>query len=275
MPNKSFFSYVLIFFAIASFAARSARADSLRLRSGVTVHGTLLGADSRELRFLTEEGLIRNYQIGNVSSMAFTPSGDTAAKESTAAPEIHSPRVRSSTGNSTTNTTVEDFVVPGGTILTVRMIDAIDSDENEPGEIFHASLANDLIVDNNLLASRGADATVKLVAVEQAGKFRGREEVSMVLRDVTVNGKIYPVETGFASVAGSSRGKQSAKVIGGTTAVGAIIGAITGGGKGAAIGAASGAGAGAAIQVIRGSDVKVPSESQLDFTLAEPVRIER
>jgi hypothetical protein len=247
----------------------------LRLRSGVTVHGTLLGADSRELRFLTEEGLVRNYQIGSVSSMAFTPSGDTTAKESTAASEIQSPRVRSSTGNITTNTTTEDFVVPGGTILTVRMIDAIDSDENEPGEIFHASLANDLIVDNNLLASRGADATVKLVQVEQAGKFRGREEVSMVLRDITINGKTYPVTTGFASVAGSSRGKQSAKVIGGSTAVGAIIGAIAGGGKGAAIGAASGAGAGAAIQVIRGSDVKVPSESQLDFTLAEPVRITR
>jgi hypothetical protein len=274
MPIKSTIPAAIILSVLVPFAAISVHADSLRLRSGVTVHGTLLGADSRELRFLTEEGLIRNYQIGNVSSVVFAPSGETAAAEA-AAPEIQSPRIRSSEGNISTDATPEDFVVPGGTILTVRMIDAIDSDENEPGEIFHASLANDLIVDNNLLAARGADATVKLVAVEQAGKFRGREEVSMVLRDVTINGKIYPVETGFASVAGGSRGKESAKVIGGTTAVGAIIGAITGGGKGAAIGAASGAGAGAAIQVIRGSEVKVPSESILDFTLAEPVRITR
>ena len=274
MPSKTFLPAALILWILIPFAADTAHADSLRLRSGVTVHGTLLGADSRELRFLTEEGLIRNYQIGDVNSVLFALSAESAAEEPVA-PEIQSPRIRSSNGNISTDTTAEDIVVPGGTILTVRMIDAIDSDENEPGEIFHASLANDLIVDHNLLAPRGADATVKLVAVEQAGKFRGREEVSMVLRDVTINGKIYPVETGFASVAGSSRGKQSAKVIGGTTAVGAIIGAITGGGKGAAIGAASGAGAGAAIQVIRGSDVKVPSESMLDFTLAEPVRIAR
>lgn len=274
MQFKSFIPAALTLSILVLFAAASAPADSLRLRSGGTVHGTLLGADSRELRFLTEEGLIRNYPIGDVNSVVFAPSAESASAKPVA-PEIQSPRIRSADGNISTDATAEDVVLPGGTILTVRMIDAIDSNENEPGEVFHASLANDLIVDNNLLAPRGADATVKLVAVEQAGKFRGREEVSMVLRDITINGKIYPVETGFASVAGSSRGKQSAKVIGGTTAVGAIIGAITGGGKGAAIGAASGAGAGAAIQVIRGSDVKVPSESQLDFTLAEPVRITR
>lgn len=274
MSNRSAIPAALALLILIPLAAIAARADSLRLRDGVAVHGTLLGADTRELRFLTDEGLIRNYRIGDVNSVVFAPSAESAAKEPEA-PEIQSPRVRSSNGNISTDSTTADVVVPGGTILTVRMIDAIDSDENKPGEIFHASLANDLIIDNNLLAPRGADATVKLVAVEQAGKFRGREEVSMVLRDITVNGKIYPVETGFASVAGGSRGKQSAIVIGGTTAVGAIIGAIAGGGKGAAIGAASGAGAGTAIQVIRGSDVKVPSESLLDFTLAEPVRIER
>lgn len=274
MSIKSTIAAALIPCVLVPLAAIAARADSLRLRNGVTVHGTLLGADSRELRFLTEEGLIRNYQIGDVNSVVFAASAESSPEEPVA-PAVQSPRIRSSDGNISTDATAEDFVVPGGTIVTVRLIDAIDSDENAPGEIFHASLANDLIVDDNLLAPRGADATVKLVAVEQAGKFRGREEVSMVLRDVTINGKIYPVETGFASVAGSSRGKESAKVIGGTTAVGAIIGAITGGGKGAAIGAASGAGAGAAIQVIRGSDVKVPSESLLDFTLAEPVRVER
>ena len=274
MSIKSTIPAALALSILVPIAALVVRADSLRLRDGVTVHGTLLGADSRELRFLTEEGEIQTYQIGNVNSVVFAPSAESAPEEP-AAPEIKAPRIRSSDGNISTDATPEDFVVPGGTILTVRLIDAIDSDENEPGEIFHASLANDLIVDNNLLAPRGADATVRLVAVEQAGKFRGREEVSMVLRDITVNGKIYPVETGFASVAGGSRGKQSAKVIGGTTAVGAIIGAIAGGGKGAAIGAASGAGAGTAIQVIRGSDVKVPSESLLDFTLAEPVRIVR
>ena len=147
MSNRSAIPAALALLILIPLAAIAARADSLRLRDGVAVHGTLLGADTRELRFLTDEGLIRNYRIGDVNSVVFAPSAESAAKEPEA-PEIQSPRVRSSDGNISTEATTADVVVPGGTVLTVRMIDAIDSDENEPGEIFHASLANDLIVDN-------------------------------------------------------------------------------------------------------------------------------
>ena len=61
---------------------------------------------------------------------------------------------------------------------------------------------------------------------------------------------------------------RSAKVIGGTAALGAIIGAIAGGGRGAAIGAGSGAAVGTAAQVVTsGQKVKVPAETMLTFTL--------
>ena len=60
----------------------------------------------------------------------------------------------------------------------------------------------------------------------------------------------------------------------GGAALGAIIGAIAGGGKGAAIGAVSGAGAGTAVQVITGGPkVQIPSETRLTFTLDVPVKI--
>ena len=53
-----------------------------------------------------------------------------------------------------------------------------------------------------------------------------------------------------------------------------VIGAIAGGGKGAAIGAAAGAGAGGAYQAAtRGKQVKVPSETKLDFQLEQPVTV--
>ena len=62
--------------------------------------------------------------------------------------------------------------------------------------------------------------------------------------------------------------------MGGTAALGAIIGAIAGGGKGAAIGAVSGAGVGAAAQVItKGQTVKIPSESRLTFALRQNIRL--
>ncbi len=74
---------------------------------------------------------------------------------------------------------------------------------------------------------------------------------------------------------GKGRGGDTAKKVGGGAAVGAIIGAIAGGGKGAAIGAGVGAGAGTAVQVFtRGQQVKVPSETLLEFRLEQPVSVE-
>jgi hypothetical protein len=62
-------------------------------------------------------------------------------------------------------------------------------------------------------------------------------------------------------------------VVGGATALGAIIGALAGGGLGAAIGAASGAAAGTGVQVItKGQRVKIPSETRLFFTLQQPIQ---
>ena len=58
------------------------------------------------------------------------------------------------------------------------------------------------------------------------------------------------------------------KVIGGTAAVGAFIGALAGGGKGAAIGAGAGAGAGTAGAAATGKkDVRLPAEAVVSFTL--------
>jgi hypothetical protein len=55
---------------------------------------------------------------------------------------------------------------------------------------------------------------------------------------------------------------------------GTVIGAIAGGGRGAAIGAGVGAGAGAAVQVItKGEQVHVPSETLLNFRIAQPFSV--
>jgi outer membrane lipoprotein SlyB len=61
---------------------------------------------------------------------------------------------------------------------------------------------------------------------------------------------------------------------GGGAALGAIIGAIAGGGRGAAIGAVTGAAAGGAVQVMtKGPKVKIPSETRLTFILENAVRL--
>jgi BON domain len=164
--------------------------------------------------------------------------------------------------------------VPARTVLTVRTIDSIDSKTNQAGEVFRASLDAPIVVNNEVIVPAGADAYIKLVTASSAGRFAGRNELTLELSTVTFGGKTYNVVTSDVRQSGASRGKGSAEKIGGGAALGALIGAIAGGGKGAAIGAAVGGAGGAGLQGLRkGKDLKIPSETRLDFTLQQPFDI--
>ncbi len=162
--------------------------------------------------------------------------------------------------------------IPAGTLITVRMIDKIDSNLARLGQTFRAGVDEPVIVDGQTVIPRGADALVKLVEDQQSGKFQGKTILTLALTDITINNQTIDTATTDVSRASSSRGARSAKVVGGATALGAIIGALAGGGPGAAIGAASGAAVGGAAQVItKGQQVKIPSETRLNFTLQQPI----
>ena len=164
--------------------------------------------------------------------------------------------------------------VPSGAIITVRTIDPIDSSVNTTGQVFKASLDAPIVVDDRVIVPKGADAYMKLENAKSAGKFAGRSELSLGLQSVVFQGKTYTVSSSDVKQSGSSRGKDSAVKIGGGAALGALIGGIAGGGKGAAIGAAVGGGAGTGVQVFtKGKQVKIPSETRLDFTLEQPFDI--
>jgi hypothetical protein len=164
--------------------------------------------------------------------------------------------------------------VPSNTIVTIRTIDSIDSKTNSAGQVFKASLDAPIVVDNRVIVPSGADAYVKLVDAKSAGHMTGRSELGLELASIVFQGKTYNVTSSDVKQTGTSRGKQSAERVGGGAALGALIGAIAGGGKGAAVGAAVGGGAGAGVQVFtHGQQVKIPSETRLDFTLQQPFDI--
>jgi hypothetical protein len=164
--------------------------------------------------------------------------------------------------------------IPAGTTVRVQMIDSIDSKTNKPGETFAASLAAPIVVGDQVVIPKGADAAVRLVNAKSSGKMKGKSELELQLAELKAHGKSYPVESSSYREEGASRGKQTAKRVGVGAGVGALIGGIAGGGKGAAIGAGIGAGAGTATQLLtKGPQVKVPSETKLDFDLANPVQI--
>ncbi len=164
--------------------------------------------------------------------------------------------------------------MPAGSTITVRMIDSVDSATNHAGEVFHASLDAPIVVNDEVIVPSGANAYVRLVEAKSAGRMTGRSELSLELNRIEFQGKTYSVATAAYSQAGSSRGKRTAATIGGGAALGALIGAVAGGGKGAAIGAAVGAGAGTGVQAAtKGQQIKIPSETRLDFRLEHPLDI--
>ena len=168
----------------------------------------------------------------------------------------------------------DSVTIPAGTHIVVRTIDSVDSAANQVGDRFQSSLEEPLMVDGNLVAPRGTDVYGRLAESKESRTFTGRSELRLELTAIVVNGNTVPLVTGDYELTGTSRGASTAKRTVGGAALGSILGAIVGGGKGAAIGAGAGAGLGAASEIItKGDQVKVPSETLLDFTLEQDVSI--
>jgi hypothetical protein len=164
--------------------------------------------------------------------------------------------------------------IPAGTSVQVQMIDSVDSETNKIGDTFLASLAAPIVVNNEVIIPKNADVQIKLASTKTSGKFTGQSELTLGLDSVKYHGKSYPLTSSTFQQVGESRGKDTAKKTAIGAAIGTAIGAIAGGGKGAAIGAGVGAGSGAATQVfMKGKQVKVPSETKIDFKLEQPVDV--
>jgi hypothetical protein len=262
-------------------------ADTVIMRNGNRVNGTFVSGDNRAIR-IDIGGHVNTYNLNEVDSIQFNNSQGAYSPNSNNPNSSSTYPSNSAYGGNTnypasTNypaanqnyaqgTGSNSLEVPGGTQVVVRLIDPVNSETDRLGQTYRASIDEDVIVNGQTVIPRGADAVASLIDAQKSGKIQGRTELTLDLRSVTVNGRAVNVSTTGVSQASNSRGARSAKVIGGTAAVGAIIGAIAGGGKGAAIGAGSGAAVGTAAQVMTsGQQVKVPAETRLTFTLQNPI----
>lgn len=166
------------------------------------------------------------------------------------------------------------YILDQGTQLPVRLIDPIDSEKNQAGDTFHATLNAPLSSDGDEAVPAGVELTGHLVDVKSASKFAGQSLVSMQLDSLSYGGKTYSLQTDQYKKETASRGKNTAEKVGGGALVGTIIGALAGGGKGAAIGAAAGAGVGGGVQAAsKSQQIKLPTETVLNFTLQAPITV--
>ena len=258
-----------VFVSVLVLATSVAWADTLELKNGSVIKGKFLGGTETEIR-VQVGSTVQKYHVDDVVSLKFDSDGIPSApalQPGTPLPENPEPEAP-------VETTPPNLTIPAGARISVRTIDSIDSTRSLPGDRFQASLAEPLVLNGNVVVERDALVWGQLTESKESGTFTGKSELRLELTGIVVNGKMVPIVTGEYEVSGKSRGASTAKRTVGVAALGAIIGATADGGQGAAIGASVGAGAGAGSEIItRGDQVKVPSETLIDFTLQQDLSI--
>jgi hypothetical protein len=264
-----------------TFCAAVLQADTLHLRNGSIIQGSLVSASEGVIRFSVGQR-VNTFNIGDVSSLQFESRSGQAANQPAPSRNVSS-RANNPPFSQRSATEAQadaqplpaaDNSIPAGTQVVVRMIDSVDSSQARVGDTFKASLDQPLMANGNTVIPAGADVITILTDSQQSGKFAGKTELTLDIQSISANGRTYPVQTTGLAQASNSRGSRTAKVVGGTAALGAIIGAIAGGGKGAAIGASAGAATGAGVEAVTaGQRVQIPSETRLTFTLKNGLQI--
>jgi hypothetical protein len=168
----------------------------------------------------------------------------------------------------------EELTVPSGTPVTVRLSTSVSSASNHAGDRFDAVLDAPLTVGGKTIAPAGAAVTGRVVAAEESGHLQHPGMIQLALDTITINNKSVSVSSSSVIARGASHQKRNLAWIGGSTAGGALIGGLAGGGKGALIGSAVGAGGGTTAAYATGKkDVGFGVERRLTFRITQAVTL--
>ncbi len=183
----------------------------------------------------------------------------------------------------TTTRRTGTFIVPNGTVITGVLENNVSTKVSQNNDRFR-------MIVQSPDEFRGGVVTGYLSGIDRSGKVSGRSKITFNFEKITLrngqtyefagylqsvtdlNGKTVKIDT-EGTVKGDSQTKETVKRGGIGAGLGAIIGAIAGGGKGAAIGAIIGGGAGAGSVVLQGKDdLELQKGSLITVTASAPNR---
>jgi hypothetical protein len=237
-------------------------ADRVRLRSGKVVDGTFIGADPRSVRLLLDNGSIAEFAVNDVGTVEFT-ARKAPAPAATAAAAAPDPAKAPA-----------PITVPSGTVLNVLLSQAIDVDAAQTGTTFKSLLDDPVMMGGKVVLPRGASVAIQAVKVEQAGKMKGSDNITLKANSISFGGRKYDIVTAYNEQKSAGEGKKTTRKVVGGAGLGAAIGGIAGGGTGAAIGAVAGTATGAIVASQGTQHLKLPAETRLQFTLSAAVTVQ-
>ncbi|HVZ16400.1 MAG TPA: hypothetical protein VG897_04735 [Terriglobales bacterium] len=275
--------FLLLLYGTLSFA------DTLTLKDG-SRHDGMLESSTDQYVVFNEAGMPHRYARTNVQSVEFNNAGmpNTGNTSYNNGSNNNGQYNNSQDNNAQYNngqyannngTPINGVTIPAGTQISVMSNEQIDSQSASSGQLFPAEVQQDVLgPQGNVVIPKGSQAELTITNVNSGGTTGG-SELALALDSINVNGNSYRVSTQDVQQQGNQglgKNKRTGEYVGGGAVLGTLIGAIAGGGKGAAIGAVTGAAAGAGAQVLtKGSAVKVPAETTLNFRLDQPLQLQR
>ena len=232
-------------------------ADRVKLKSGKVIEGMFVGADSKAVRILLDNGKVTEVGIEDTVSVEFTPR-----KPPPPPPPPPNPATKP-----------KPVQVPAGTTINVRLTQGIDVDASKAGQSFKAIVDDPVMMNGVIVIPRGATAELQAVAVQQSGKMKGSDKISLKMNSIGFGGNVYQVSTAYVETKGGGEGKKTTRKVAGGAGLGAIVGGIAGGGSGAAIGAAVGGATGAVVASGGEEHLQLPAETRLQFQLTAAVNV--
>lgn len=220
----------------------------MTLRTGTVYSGHYTGGNP--ISFQDASGIQYRFPVKDVASLVLTRPKQVAAPA---------------------KATDNAKVIPEGTPISIRADETIDSARSAPGQLYSAMVSQDVLDSAGTVAIRAGTPAKLLVRDITGGGATHSPELVLDLFSISDGGKEYRVVTSDVDVSnrqGVGANRRTAEYAAGGSGLGALLGAIVGGGKGAAIGAGAGGAGGLLTQIFtRGKAIKVPAESVMTFRL--------
>jgi len=232
--------------------AAIASSDTLTLRDGTRIEGTVAGFAARTLTFIHADGVSRRYPTSAIASLEFL-----SAERANARP-----------------TSRGGLEAPAGAEFVIRTVETIDSRSVGADQIYAAIFEQGIVdADNHVVVPKGA--SVQLAIRQMSGvDAKGTPEMALDIRSIAIEGRRYFVNTDDA--AEQSRGaadenKRPVAPVGRGVARGSILRAIADG-----TGQSTSDRAGDAGEVLtRGRYVRIPVDTVLVFRVDKRVLLQR
>jgi len=163
--------------------------------------------------------------------------------------------------NSPPSGSIGSVTLPPGTVISVRIGEEINSNRDQPGDVFAGTIDRSVLNEDQVVIPRGTEVHIQLVDVKKGGHIHGKAEIELELANLVLNGDPSSVD---ANPVEKRKGGLSTKAqnelkpgIAGAAEVGASVNPV-------------GALALGGIAAFKAAKVDIKPGSRIPFTLSGP-----